>query len=197
MLLTFYYLNREEVDRQYAQTERYTISALEEYIANETRAKGKLSLGGFFTFLGINLGDVEASGAWDRTSSKKVLKTLSTEQKLALVWRHLQRKGELVIIDSASRSGLTVGEAVVFEGVFALSKQSEKTARLEGEIDGSQITISFSLEKMPESIYNALQLDVSDIPLSGYGMIMKIDERGILLRPVAFGLNFSKVLMKA
>jgi hypothetical protein len=76
-MLTFYYLNEEEIERQYSQIVPFVMTSYEKWVSNARTSEVKLSLGSFFKFLGLNLGGIETSIERDKASGEKFIHTLT------------------------------------------------------------------------------------------------------------------------
>jgi hypothetical protein len=104
----------------------------------------------------------------------------------------LRDKNELSILPTSTLT-IKIGNPILFEGTFSIFDESEDVARIEGKIGQDDIAIHFSKANMPRSVFKNLQFIGEKVPLSGYGIVMYYDEHKIILRPVAFGLNFLNV----
>ena len=89
-MITFYYINRQEIDYQYAQIVPLIVESIEENLKTSGKAEGKLTFGKWLKALGMDLGEVEIGGELNKESAQKILRKLSEEQKMGLVWKNLQ-----------------------------------------------------------------------------------------------------------
>lgn len=189
-MLTFYYLNKEAVDSLYAQITPYVEESFERWVSGRAEGSGKLSSDGFLKWLGISLGSVEMTGEVGADMGRKIIQTLRHEQKLALVWKHLEANGQLMVLGSRRPAPAEVGTVVLFEGTFRLRRGTSDVARLEGETFDTPIVIAFSKAHMPPSIFSSLSYQTDGFPLSGCGTVINATEDEILIRPVALGTGF-------
>jgi hypothetical protein len=194
-MITFYYINRKEIEQQYAQIVPYIVESIEESSKTSGKAKGKISLGSWLKVLGLNLGEAELGGELNRESAQKILRKLSEEQKVALVWKDLRDKGQLEIITESTAVEIDTGMQILFEGMFSLSEHTEEgVSRVEGTIGNNRVIILFSEKFMPASVLASLRYVPTDLPLSGYGTVIQAGRGDVIVRPIAFGLGFLNVL---
>ncbi len=193
-MITFYYLNRAAVDSHYSQATDFVQESYEKWVSKSTDLKGRLAAGSFLRFIGIDLGEAEASGGVKREHRTKFTHTFPAEHKLPIVWRYLQQRGELAILTPHGHADLVSGKMLLFEGKFLVSDRSGETAMLSGKLSGKRVSLIFSTEHMPTSVLASLMYKAEGVLLSGCGLIMSSKESEILIRPVAFGLNFLKAL---
>ena len=194
-MITYYYINRQEVDQQYAQVVPLIVESIEEITKTSGKAAGKLAFGKWLTTLGLNLGESEIGGEWNRESAHKILRKLSEEQKLSLVWKKLRETGGLKMLTSECADSIQAGMPILFEGPFSILDDEEgEFSRIEGLIRGRKLVAIFSDKNMPQSVLRSLHYIPNDIPLSGYGTVMRAIEPEIVVRPIAFGLGFLTAL---
>lgn len=193
-MLEFYYLNKGVINSQYAQIVPHVVEKLEKWKSHSIKSNLKLSLGSFLKYIGLNLGSLEPAIEWGRTTDVRETHAFTDEQRLSLVWKHLKENDNLIVLTDGTRITLEVGKSVLFDGSFTFVDFADDVAELKGTIGSKAVSIHFSKESVPLTILSTLQFHPENVPLSGYGIIMKADQEYILLRPIAFGLNFLEVL---
>lgn len=194
-MITFYYINRQAINDQYAQIVSFVVESIEKYRATSGKADGKFAFGKWLNALGLDLGGIEIGGELNKESTEKIFLKLSEEQKVFIVWKKLQETSELVVLTDETSEGIEIGSPILFEGMFSIFDGNEsEVSRLEGIVGRRKLVTIFSNENMPPSILGSLHHIPAENPLSGYGTVMRADEEEFIVRPIAFGLGFIKAL---
>ena len=188
--MQFYYFNEGEINKQYGKIVPYIVDSFKVWTSKTKKAKGKLSLGPFLKFIGITLGDIEGDFEWGKTANVEEVKSFSDEQKMTFVWKYLKDNNQLKIVTSNSMPELEIGERILFEAQLEFIDHPDGGAKFEVKVCGKKFYIFFSKSNIPRTILNILKFKSEPVPLSGYRIISNIDEKCIVIRPYAFGLDF-------
>jgi len=198
MLTSFYYKNDEQIDSLYAQTREFVMKGYEKHIRRKKRGNFGISVGSLLKCLGINIGDIKSGVDIEKESIDKVFYELTQEQKLAVIVKSLQEKGKLKEIGSDSEK-IPIGSYACFEGNFTVCEDERSTGDaciLQGLIRDRNLRIVFSRAKVEPSIMGLLSYSAGNTLISGLGILARNDPDGILIRPIAFGSNFTNMLTK-
>jgi hypothetical protein len=188
-VLTLYYLNEQQVDQQYAQL----FPDAPEVRETDTRSTGSIGghakAGALFKIVA----DLGAETSLARGAGERRSYRLQPAQKLVAIWDALREKGDIALLAEGLRvEPLPVGSAVVVDGIFNLVEGPSGVSLLRGNVSGFDVSIAFSRERVPHSVYDWLVLQDQGASINAYGIVSKATGTVLHVRPVAFGLGFRK-----